>query len=173
MTSLYDIPLTMNDGAGSSFGRFRGKAVLVVNVASKCGFTSQYDGLQRLYERFQDQGLEILGVPCNQFAGQEPGDDAEIAEFCRLNFGVTFPLTAKAKVRGKDQHPLYQELTRFKHPLLPGLIKWNFEKFLISRDGEVLERFGSRTEPDDAELLAAIEAALAAPEAGSAQPAAS
>ncbi|MDQ0707595.1 glutathione peroxidase [Arthrobacter woluwensis] len=173
MTSLYDIPLTMNDGTGSSFGRFRGNAVLVVNVASKCGFTSQYDGLQRLYERFQDQGLEILGVPCNQFAGQEPGDDAEIAEFCRLNFGVTFPLTAKAKVRGKDQHPLYHELTRFKHPLLPGLIKWNFEKFLISRDGEVLERFGSRTEPDDAELLAAIEAALAAPEGGSAQPAAS
>jgi len=172
VTSLYDIPLTMNDGATSSFGRFRGKAVLVVNVASKCGFTSQYDGLQKLYERFQDEGLEILGVPCNQFAGQEPGEDAEIAEFCRLNFGVTFPLTAKAKVRGKEQHPLYHELTRFKHPLLPGLIKWNFEKFLISRDGEVLERFGSRTEPDDAELVAAVEAALAAPGTAAAQPAA-
>ena len=163
MSSLYDIDLTMNDGAESSFGRFRGKAVLVVNVASKCGYTPQYDGLQRLYERFRDQGLEILGVPCNQFAGQEPGDDAEIAEFCRLNFGVSFPLTAKAKVRGKEQHPLYHELTRFKHPLLPGLIKWNFEKFLIGRDGEILERFGSRTEPEDADLIAAVEAALAAP----------
>ncbi|MGO4454558.1 glutathione peroxidase [Arthrobacter sp. RAF14] len=163
MSSLYDIDLTMNDGAESSFGRFRGKAVLVVNVASKCGYTPQYDGLQRLYERFRDQGLEILGVPCNQFAGQEPGDDAEIAEFCRLNFGVSFPLTAKAKVRGKEQHPLYQELTRFKHPLLPGLIKWNFEKFLIGRDGEILERFGFRTEPEDADLIAAVEAALAAP----------
>jgi len=163
VSSLYDIDLTMNDGAESSFGRFRGKAVLVVNVASKCGYTPQYDGLQRLYERFRDQGLEILGVPCNQFAGQEPGDDAEIAEFCRLNFGVSFPLTAKAKVRGKEQHPLYHELTRFKHPLLPGLIKWNFEKFLIGRDGEILERFGSRTEPEDADLIAAVEAALAAP----------
>lgn len=163
MTTLYTIPLTLNDGTETDFGRFRGSVVLVVNVASQCGFTPQYTGLETLYEKFRDRGFEVLGVPCNQFAGQEPGSDSEIAEFCQLNFGVTFPLTAKANVRGKDQHPLYAELTRFKTSILPGLVKWNFEKFLVNRDGEVVARFAPNVEPDSAEVIDAIESALAAP----------
>ena len=158
--SLYPIPLTLNDGTETEFGRFKGKVVLVVNVASNCGFTPQYAGLEALYSKFRDRGFEILGVPCNQFAGQEPGSDDEIAEFCQRNFGVTFPLTEKARVRGKGQHPLYAELTRFKTGLLPGLVKWNFEKFLVNRDGEVVDRFAPTTEPDSAEIIGAIENAL-------------
>jgi glutathione peroxidase len=134
---------------------------MVVNVASQCGLTPQYAGLEALYEKFRDRGFEILGVPCNQFAGQEPGSDSEIAEFCERNFGVTFPLTAKADVRGKDQHPLYAELTKFKTGLLPGLVKWNFEKFLVSRSGEVVGRFAPTVEPDSAEVVDAVENALA------------
>ncbi|XAS68584.1 glutathione peroxidase [Micrococcaceae bacterium Sec5.7] len=160
MTSLYSIPLTLNDGTETDFGRFKGNVVLVVNVASRCGFTSQYGGLEALYEKFQDKGLEVLGVPCNQFAGQEPGSDDEIAEFCERNFGVTFPLTVKANVRGKDLHPLYAELTKFKISVLPGLVKWNFEKFLVNRDGEVVARFAPTVEPDSAEVIDAIEKAL-------------
>ena len=163
MTTLYTIPLTLNDGTETDFGRFKGNVVLVVNVASQCGFTPQYTGLETLYEKFRDRGFEVLGVPCNQFAGQEPGSDSEIAEFCQRNFGVTFPLTAKANVRGKDQHPLYAELTRFKTSILPGLVKWNFEKFLVNRDGEVVARFAPTVEPDSAEVIDAIESALAAP----------
>jgi glutathione peroxidase len=132
----------------------------VVNVASNCGFTPQYAGLEALYEKFRDRGFEILGVPCNQFAGQEPGSDSEIAEFCQRNFGVTFPLTVKADVRGRNQHPLYAELTKFKTGLLPGLVKWNFEKFLVSREGEVMNRFAPTVEPDSAEVIDAIEEAL-------------
>jgi glutathione peroxidase len=161
VNSLYSIPLTLNDGTETDFGRFKGSVVMVVNVASQCGFTPQYGGLELLYNKFRHQGFEILGVPCNQFAGQEPGNDEEIAEFCQRNFGVTFPLTAKANVRGKDQHPLYTELTRFKAGLLPGLVKWNFEKFLVSRDGEVVARFAPTVEPDSPEIIAAIEQALA------------
>lgn len=161
MNSLYSIPLTLNDGTETDFGRFKGSVVMVVNVASQCGFTPQYGGLELLYNKFRHQGFEILGVPCNQFAGQEPGNDEEIAEFCQRNFGVTFPLTAKANVRGKDQHPLYTELTRFKAGLLPGLVKWNFEKFQVSRDGEVVARFAPNVEPDSPEIVAAIEQALA------------
>ena len=161
MNTLYSIPLTLNDGTDTDFGRFRGKAVMVVNVASQCGFTPQYAGLELLYGKFRDQGFEVLGVPCNQFAGQEPGNDAEIAEFCQRNFGVTFPLTAKADVRGKYQHPLYAELTRFKNGPLPGLVKWNFEKFLVNRDGAVIARFAPTVEPDSPEILAAVEDALA------------
>lgn len=160
MTALHSIPLTLNDGTETDFGRFQGKAVLVVNVASNCGFTPQYAGLETLYEKYRDRGLEILGVPCNQFAGQEPGDDAEIADFCERNFGVTFPLTSKADVRGKNQHPLYAELTQFKTGLLPGLVKWNFEKFLVSREGEVLARFAPTVEPDSAVIIDALEEAL-------------
>lgn len=163
MTTLYTIPLTLNDGTETDFGRFRGNVVLVVNVASQCGFTPQYTGLETLYEKFRDRGFEVLGVPCNQFAGQEPGSDSEIAEFCQLNFGVTFPLTAKANVRGKDQHPLYAELTRFKTSILPGLVKWNFEKFLVNREGRVVARFAPTVEPDSAEVIDAIESALEAP----------
>ncbi|MEO5320131.1 glutathione peroxidase [Arthrobacter sp. CC3] len=161
MNSIHSIPLTLNDGTKTDFGRFKGSVVLVVNVASQCGFTPQYAGLELLYGKFRDRGFEVLGVPCNQFAGQEPGNDDEIAEFCERNFGVTFPLTAKADVRGKDQHPLYTELTRFKTGLLPGLVKWNFEKFLVNRDGVVVARFAPTVEPDSPEVLAAIEDALA------------
>ena len=160
ITDLYRIPLALNDGTLTDFGRFRGKVVLVVNVASNCGFTPQYAGLETLYEKFRDRGFEVLGVPCNQFAGQEPGSDSEIAEFCQRNFGVTFPLTAKADVRGKNQHPLFTELTKFKGGLLPGLVKWNFEKFLVNRDGLVVNRFAPTVEPDSAEVIDAVEDAL-------------
>lgn len=161
MSKLYDIPLTLNDGTPSDFSRYKGKTVLVVNVASQCGFTPQYAGLEALYEKYKDQGFEILGVPCNQFAGQEPGTDEDIADFCNKNFGVTFDLTAKADVRGKNQHPLYAELTKFKNGILPGLIKWNFEKFLVNNDGEIVARFAPTVEPDSAEVVAAIEKQLA------------
>ncbi|YCQ00403.1 glutathione peroxidase [Arthrobacter sp. R4-81] len=158
---MYSIPLTLNDGTQTDFGRFEGNVVMVVNVASNCGFTPQYTGLETLYEKFKDRGFEVLGVPCNQFAGQEPGNDSEIAEFCQRNFGVTFPLTVKSNVRGKDQHPLYAELTKFNSGVLPGLVKWNFEKFLVNRDGDVVARFAPTVEPDSAEVIDAIETALA------------
>ncbi|GGH96316.1 glutathione peroxidase [Arthrobacter liuii] len=158
--SLYPIPLVLNDGTRTNFGQFKGNVVLVVNVASNCGFTRQYAGLEALYGKFRNRGFEVLGVPCNQFAGQEPGTDTEIAEFCERNFGVTFPLTAKADVRGRNQHPLYTELTKFKTGLLPGLVKWNFEKFLVGREGNVLARFAPTVEPDSTEVIEAIERAL-------------
>ncbi|WP_045729997.1 glutathione peroxidase [Pseudarthrobacter chlorophenolicus] len=157
---LYPIHLTLNDGTTTEFARFKGNVVLVVNVASNCGFTPQYAGLEALYGKFRDRGFEILGVPCNQFAGQEPGSDSEIAEFCERNFGVSFPLTTKADVRGKNQHPLYAELTKFKTGILPGLVKWNFEKFLVNREGDVVARFAPTVEPDSAEVIDAIEKAL-------------
>jgi len=161
MTSLHSIPLTLNDGTETDFGRFRGRVVLVVNVASQCGFTPQYAGLEALHNKFREEGFTVLGVPCNQFAGQEPGADAEIAEFCQRNFGVTFPLTTKADVRGRHQHPLYARLTRFKKGLLPGLVKWNFEKFLVNRDGEIVDRFAPTVEPDSPEVIEAVRQALA------------
>ena len=160
---LYEIDLTMNDGSGGSFGDYRGKPVLVVNVASKCGFTPQYAGLEELYGKYAERGLVVLGMPCNQFMGQEPGNDADIAEFCSTTFGVSFPLLAKGDVRGKDQHPLYGQLTQFRNGILPGLVKWNFEKFLVGRDGAVVARFAPTVEPDAPEVLAAIERALEAP----------
>ena len=159
-SSLHGIPLTLIDGTITTFGQFAGKTVLVVNVASKCGFTPQYAGLEALYRRFADDGLVILGLPCNQFMGEEPGSEEDIQQFCELNFGVTFPLTAKVDVRGKNQHPLYTELTRFKKGVLPGLIKWNFEKFLVNGDGVVVDRFLSTVEPESAQLVGAIEREL-------------
>ena len=161
--SLYDIPLHTLSGEPTTLGAHQDTALLLVNVASKCGLTPQYEGLERLQQRYAERGFTVLGFPCNQFAGQEPGSDSEIAEFCERNFGVTFPLTAKANVRGKDQHPLYAELTRFKTGVLPGLVKWNFEKFLVNRAGEVVARFAPTVEPDSAEVIDAIESALAAP----------
>lgn len=154
--TLNTIPLTLNDGSATTLGALATKAVLVVNVASKCGFTPQYDALEALYEKYKEQGLEILGMPCNQFGGQEPGTAEEIADFCRKNFGVTFPLAAKADVNGDDAHPLFAMLT--KQGAEP--VKWNFEKFLINHDGELLARFASPVTPDAAELVAALEAAL-------------
>ena len=161
-SALYETPLTLIDGTETTFGQFRGKTVLVVNVASKCGFTPQYAGLEALYEKYADDGLVVLGLPCNQFLGQEPGDEASIESFCQLNFGVTFPLTEKVDVRGKNQHPLYAQLTKFKSGLLPGLIKWNFEKFLVSPTGEIVDRFASTVEPESDDIVRAIEKTLAA-----------
>lgn len=161
MTSLHSIPLTLIDGTETDFGRFEGEVVLVVNVASRCGFTSQYSGLEALHNKFREHGFQVLGIPCNQFAGQEPGSDSEIAEFCERNFGVTFPLTGRANVRGKGQHPLYAELTKFRNGALPGLVKWNFEKFLVNGDGEVVARFAPTVEPDSPEVIEAVRSALA------------
>jgi glutathione peroxidase len=159
--ALYETPLTLIDGTETTFGQFSGKTVLVVNVASKCGFTPQYAGLEALYEKYKDDGLVVLGLPCNQFMGQEPGDESEILSFCQLNFGVTFPLTEKVDVRGKNQHPLYAQLTKFKSGALPGLVKWNFEKFLVNPDGEVVARFAPTVEPESVDLVQAIEKTLA------------
>ena len=161
-SALHEIPLTLIDGTETTFGQFRGKTVLVVNVASKCGFTPQYAGLEALYEKYADDGLVVLGLPCNQFLGQEPGDEASIASFCQLNFGVTFPLTEKVDVRGRNQHPLYAQLTRFKSGLLPGLNKWTFEKFLVNSTGEIVDRFASTVEPESDEIVRSIEKTLAA-----------
>lgn len=161
MTALHSIPLTLIDGTDTDFGRFKGEVVLVVNVASQCGHTPQYAGLEALHNKFREQGFAVLGIPCNQFAGQEPGADAEIAEFCERNFGVTFPMTAKADVHGEDQHPLYAELTQFRNPDLPERVQWNFEKFLVDRDGAVMARFAPAMAPDSPEILDAVQAALA------------
>ncbi|MEU8530263.1 MULTISPECIES: glutathione peroxidase [Streptomyces] len=159
--SLYDIPLKTLSGDPISLADFRDRAVLVVNVASKCGLTPQYAGLERLQKEYGEKGFTVLGVPCNQFAGQEPGSADEIQTFCSATYGVTFPLLEKTDVNGADRHPLYQELTRVTDAEgEAGDIQWNFEKFLIGRDGEVT-RFRPRTEPDAPEVLAAIEAQLA------------
>ena len=161
MTALHSIPLTLIDGTDADFGRFKGEVVLVVNVASHCGHTPQYAGLEALHNKFREQGFAVLGVPCNQFAGQEPGADAEIAAFCERNFGVTFPMTAKADVHGEAQHPLYAELTKFRNPDLPDRVQWNFEKFLVNRDGGVVARFASTMAPESTEVIGAVQAALA------------
>lgn len=159
-TDLYDIPLTMIDGTEASFGDFKGKTVLVVNVASQCGFTPQYAALEKLYRTYSDQGFVVLGVPSNQFMGQEPGTDEDIQAFCSSTFDVTFPLIKKSDVRGRNQHPLYSELTEFKNGVLPGLVKWNFEKFLVNDAGQVVARFAPTVEPDSPEVIDAIEKAL-------------
>lgn len=161
--SLYDIPINTLDGKPASLKDYQGKAVLLVNVASRCGLTPQYEGLERLHERYADRGFTVLGVPCNQFGGQEPGTSEEIQEFCSATYGVTFPLTEKIEVNGDDRHDLYTELTKTTDAEgNNGDIQWNFEKFLISSDGSVLKRFRPRTEPEAPEVVEAIEAALPA-----------
>jgi len=141
--------------------QFKGKVVMVVNVASKCGFTPQYDDLQKLYEEYKDKGLVILGFPANNFMNQEPGSNEEIQEFCQMNFGVTFPVLAKISVKGNDIHPLYAWLTDKKiHPETGGTIGWNFTKFIIDSEGNVTARFASRTNPLDEEVIKAINALL-------------
>jgi Glutathione peroxidase len=157
---LNDISLTLNDGTVTTFGEaFGGQVVLVVNVASKCGFTPQYEGLEELYKTFREQGLAILGVPCNQFKDQEPGTDAEIEQFCQVNYGVTFPLARKANVNGPEAHPLYRELTAYPSGAVDD-VSWNFEKFLVGREGQVVGRFKSNVEPLSDELVDAVRAAL-------------
>ncbi|MDH2390742.1 glutathione peroxidase [Streptomyces sp. HNM0663] len=158
--SLYDIPLRTLDGRDTSLAAYRDRVVLVVNVASKCGLTPQYSGLERLQEQYGEQGFTVLGVPCNQFAGQEPGSAEEIRTFCSATYGVTFPLLEKTDVNGADRHALYAELTRVADADgEAGDVQWNFEKFLISPRGEVT-RFRPRTEPEAPEVVAAIEALL-------------
>ena len=160
---IHEIPLKTLDGRDSSLGEFAGKALLVVNVASKCGLTPQYSGLERLQERFGEQGFSVVGFPCNQFAGQEPGSAEEIQTFCSTTYGVTFPLFEKIDVNGEGRHPLYAELTETADSEgAAGDVQWNFEKFLIGADGEVLARFRPRTEPEDETIVKAIEAALPA-----------
>ncbi|MGK3204708.1 glutathione peroxidase [Amycolatopsis sp. MEPSY49] len=160
---IHEIPVKTLDGQDSSLGSLAGKALLVVNVASKCGLTPQYSGLERLQERFGGQGFSVVGFPCNQFAGQEPGSAEEIQTFCSTTYGVTFPLFEKIDVNGEGRHPLYAELTKTADADgETGDVQWNFEKFLVGADGEVLARFRPRTEPEDEQVVKAIEAALPA-----------
>lgn len=155
--SVYEFTLNTIDGTPQSLSVYKGQALLIVNTASKCGFTRQYAGLQELYEKYKDRGLVVLGFPANNFGGQEPGSNEEIEQFCSLKFGVTFPLFGKISVNGGDIHPLYAWLTSDPNG---APISWNFNKFLIGRDGQVVAHFGSRTAPDSAGLTAAIESVL-------------
>jgi len=150
MTSIYDFKAKSLDGREVDLAQFKGQTLLIVNTASKCGFTPQYEGLEKLYEEYKDKGLTILGFPCNQFGKQEPGDASEIGAFCMKNYGVSFPMFEKIDVNGDDAHPLYNWLK----DEVPGIlgtknIKWNFTKFLVNKDGQVVERFGSMTKPAD------------------------
>jgi glutathione peroxidase len=158
LSSIYEITVTNASGEQQVLESFKGSALLIVNLASKCGFTPQYKGLQELYETYKDQGLTVLGFPCNDFGGQEPGTIEEIKEFCSLNYGVDFPLFDKVTILGEDKHPLYQWLTENSQP--QGDVKWNFEKFLIGKEGQLLGRYSSKVTPEDSELREAIESAL-------------
>ncbi|MEX2254698.1 MAG: glutathione peroxidase [Acidimicrobiia bacterium] len=159
--AIYDIPIAALDGSPNVLEDQRGKVTLVVNVASKCGLTPQYEGLERIHERYADQGFTVLGVPCNQFLEQEPGSAEEIATFCSTTYGVTFPLAEKVEVNGEARHPLFDDLTPTADSEgHTGDIRWNFEKFLVGKDGEVVARFAPQVEPEAAEVTAAIEAAL-------------
>ncbi len=161
MSGIYGIEAETITGETLRLGEYKGKVLLIVNTASKCGFTGQYEGLQKLYETYKDQGFVVLGFPSNDFLRQEPGTNEEIASFCKLNYGVTFPLFGKISVKGKNQHPLYTYLTsKQTNPQFSGRISWNFNKFLISSNGQVVGRFGSRTPPSDDKLATALQAAL-------------
>jgi len=159
--SIYDLKLKDIDGKDTSLAAYKGKAVLIVNVASKCGYTKQYAGLEATYLKYKDQGFVVLGFPCNQFGGQEPGTNEQIKEFCSSKFSVTFPLFDKIDVNGANRNPLYVMLAGKTSPF-PGDIKWNFNKFLISKDGKIIKRFDSAVTPESEELTKAVEAALAA-----------
>ena len=157
MSAIQEIPIVTITGEEETLAAHAGKVLLIVNVASKCGLTPQYDGLEALYRSYGDKGFEVLGFPANDFGAQEPGTNEEIATFCRTNFSVDFPMFAKISVKEPDQHPLYAELVKTEPA---GPISWNFEKFLVGRDGAVIARFGPRVAPDDAALVGAIEEAL-------------
>ena len=166
MSNVHDLTVQTIDGQRKSLGDYRGKVLLVVNVASRCGLTPHYTGLEKLYRDKHAAGLEVLGFPCNQFGAQEPGTEAEIQSFCQSKYDVTFPLFAKIDVNGPQQHPLYAQLTQTPTtPATSGDIAWNFEKFVIGKDGSVVARFAPPTKPDDPALVAAIDRALAAPAA--------
>jgi glutathione peroxidase len=159
---LHDIPLTKIDGSAANLADYAGQTLLIVNVASKCGYTRQYEGLEKLYEQYADRGFAVLGFPCNQFGEQEPGTAEEIQEFCSNTWGVTFPLFEKIDVNGAHRHPLYAALSETPDADgNAGDIEWNFEKFLVSRDGTVARRWRKKTEPDDPALVEAVEKDLA------------
>jgi glutathione peroxidase len=161
--SLYDTPVQRLSGEPTTLAEHQGKALLIVNVASKCGLTPQYTGLEELHEKLASRGFSVLGFPCNQFGGQEPGTSEEIAEFCSTTYGVTFPMYSKVDVNGDDKHAVYQQLTAVADDGgEAGDVQWNFEKFLISPSGEIVGRFRPRTTPEDPELIAAIEKVLPA-----------
>ena len=159
--SVYDVPINSLDGTTGVLAGQKGRVTLLVNVASFCGLTPQYEGLQQLEEKYADQGFDVIGIPCNQFGEQEPGSPDEIKTFCSVNYDVSFPLTEKIEVNGDGRHPLYQELTKTKDAEgVDGDIRWNFEKFLVGRDGTVIQRFSPMVEPDAPEVIEAIEKAL-------------
>ncbi|HEX4822608.1 MAG TPA: glutathione peroxidase [Acidimicrobiales bacterium] len=159
--SIYDVSINSLDGTPADLLQYKGKAVLLVNVASKCGLTPQYTGLENLQKKYADKGFTVLGVPCNQFMGQEPGTPEEIKEFCSTTYGVTFPLTEKVDVNGDDRHALYDQLVDVADAEgHTGDIRWNFEKFVISPDGDVVARFNPTVEPESAEIVQTIEKAL-------------
>ena len=158
MTSIYQFEAELLDGKNKAFADYEGKVLLIVNTASKCGFTPQFSGLEKLYEKYKDQGFEVLGFPCNQFGGQDPGSNEQIGAYCQKNYGVNFPMFAKVDVKGPEAHILFRYLTNNSKGILGNGIKWNFTKFLIGRDGKVLNRFAPTTKPED--LESEIAAAL-------------
>jgi glutathione peroxidase len=158
---LYDVPLKDIDGKDTSLKAYKGKVLLLVNVASKCGNTPQYAGLEKLQQKYKDQGFTVLGFPCNDFGAQEPGSNEDIKEFCSSKYAVTFPMFDKVHVKGAEQHPLYKELSGKDAPF-PGDVKWNFGKFLVGRDGKIIKRFEPGVKPEAPQVAEAIEAALAA-----------
>lgn len=155
--TIYEFSMKDIDGNETSLAPYKGKVLLIVNVASKCGYTPQYEGLQAIYEEYKDQGLEIVGFPANNFNGQEPGTEEDIKAFCTLNYGVTFPMTSKVSVVGDDQDPLFTYLTAQENKDFEGDIKWNFEKFLVDKEGNLIRRFRSKVKPESTELKSAIE----------------
>ena len=161
MTTMWDAPLHTLQGAPTRLADFQGKALLLVNVASRCGLTPQYTALEKLHEKLAPRGFSVIGFPCNQFGAQEPGTPEQIQAFCSTTYGVTFPLTEKIEVNGAGRHPIYQQLTQVADAAgHRGDIRWNFEKFVVSADGTKITRFDPRTAPDDPAVLAAIEAGL-------------
>ena len=160
MSTIYDFTAECMDGTSQAFADYKGKVLLIVNTASKCGFTPQFEGLEALYQQYKEQGLVVIGFPCNQFGAQDPGTNEEIGAFCQKNYGVSFPMMAKIDVNGKDAHPIFDWLKDQKGGLLIDGIKWNFTKFLIGTDGKVIDRYAPTTKPDA--LKADIEQALAA-----------
>ncbi|MEL6493794.1 MAG: glutathione peroxidase [Cyanobacteria bacterium J06623_7] len=159
MSNITDIAVKNITGEAKTFADYQGKVLLIVNVASYCGYTPQYKGLEQLNQDYSDKGLQVLGFPCNDFGAQEPGTNAEIAKFCETSYGVSFDMMDKVHAKGSEKHPLYDTLTKAVEP--KGDVKWNFEKFLISKTGEVVARFGSGVKPTSPELISAIEAELA------------
>ena len=159
MTDIYQFDAELLDGKNKAFADYQGKVLLIVNTARKCGFTPQFAGLEKLYDKYKDQGFEVLGFPCNQFGGQDPGSSEEIGAFCQKNYGVNFPMFAKVDVKGPEAHILFRYLTNNSKGILGNGIKWNFTKFLIGKDGKVLNRFAPTTKPE--ELQSEIETALA------------